>query len=88
VKSGVAFVAISPQARTTDSVRSGGQPTAIFVRESQPTSTNLTPQEPVLFDQVRDCFLLPSVQPAGQHTKHHLQRGGVNHEPELISRLA
>ena len=74
-----------PQGRTADSVRSGGQPTAIFVRETQPTSTKLTPQEPVLFDQVRDCLPLPAVQPAGQHTQHHLQRRGVDHEPELIS---
>ena len=77
-----------PQGRTADSVRSGGQPTAIVVRETQPTSAKLTPQEPVLFDQVRDGLPLPAVQPAGQHTQHHLQRRGVDHEPELISWLA
>jgi hypothetical protein len=74
-----------PQARTADLVRSGRQPTAIFVRETQPTSTKLTPQEPVLFDQVRDCLPLPAGQPAGQHTQYHLQRREVNHEPDLIS---
>ena len=77
-----------PQGRTADSVRSRRQPTAIVVRETQPTSTKLTPQEPVLFDQVRDCLPLPAVQPAGQHTEHHLQRREVDHELELISSLA
>ena len=42
-------------------------------------------QYAVLFDQVRDGLPLPAVQPAGQHTQHHLQRRGVDHEPELIS---
>ena len=74
-----------PQGRTANSVRSGRQPTAIFVRETQPTSTKLTPQEAVLFNQVRDCLPFPAGQPAGQHTQHHLQRRGVDHEPDLIS---
>ena len=43
-----------PQGRTANSVRSAGQPAAIVVRETQPTSTKLTPQEPVFFDQVRE----------------------------------
>jgi len=77
-----------PQGLTADSVCSRRQPTAVFVRETQPTSTKLTPQEPVLFDQVRDCLPLPAVQPAGQHTEHDLQRREVDHELELISRVA
>ena len=39
-----------PQGRTADSVRSGRQAAAIVVGETQPTPTELTPQEPVLFD--------------------------------------
>src|SRR5262245_52273096 len=35
-----------PQDRTADSVRSDSQPTAILVRETQPTPTKLTPQQP------------------------------------------
>ena len=42
-----------PKGRTADSVRSGGQPPAIVVREAQATSTKLTPQESIPFDQ--DC---------------------------------
>src|SRR5215470_15516939 len=68
-------------------MRSRGQPTPIRVGEPQPTSTKLTPQQPVLFDEVRDDIPLSAIQPAGQHHQHHLQRGEVDHEPELISRL-
>jgi len=32
------------------------------------------------------CLPLPAVQPAGEHAQHHLQHGGVDHKPELISR--
>jgi hypothetical protein len=77
-----------PQSRTADSERSGSQPTAIVVRDTQPTSTKLPPQEPVLFDQARDGVPLPAIQPAGQDTQHHVQRRGVDHEPELISRAS
>jgi hypothetical protein len=59
-----------PQRRTADSVRSRGEPTAIIVRETEPTFTKLTPQEPVLFNQVRDDLALPPLQPAGQYTQH------------------
>jgi hypothetical protein len=47
--------------------------------------TKLTPQESVFFDQVRDR-LPPPAQPTGQHAQHHLQRRGIDHKPELISR--
>src|SRR5262249_42297131 len=43
-----------PERRPADSVRSRGQPTTVIVRETETTSTKLTPQEPVLFNQVRD----------------------------------
>jgi hypothetical protein len=29
----------------------------------------------------------PVVEPASQHTQHHLQRHEIDHEPELISRF-
>jgi hypothetical protein len=67
-------------------VRSGGQSTAIVITEAQSLLPELAPQEPVLFDQVRDRLPLPAVQPAGEHAQHHLQRRGVDHGVELISR--
>jgi hypothetical protein len=74
-----------PQDRTADSVRSGSQPTAILVRETQPTPTNLMPQKPVLLDQIRDGLPFLAIQPAGQHTEYDLQRNGIDHWPELTS---
>jgi hypothetical protein len=59
-----------PQGRTADPVRAGGEPTTIVVREAQPTSAQLLPQEPVLFDQVRDRLAFAAVQPVRQHTQH------------------
>jgi len=36
--------------------------------------------------EARDPLPLPAIQPAGEHIQHHLQRRGVDHEPELTSR--
>jgi signal transduction histidine kinase len=66
-------------------MRTGSQPTAVVIRQAQSPRTELTTEEPVLFDEVGDRLALPAVQPAGQHAQRHLQRHGVDHEPELRS---
>jgi hypothetical protein len=71
------------QGSAAHAVHPRGEPSAVVVGETQWTSKKLTPQKPVLFDQVRECLPLPAVQPAGQHTEHHLQRHGVDHERSL-----
>jgi len=76
-----------PQDRTPDLVTSRGQPAAIVIGQPQPPIPKLTPQKPILFDQVRDGLPLAAIQPSGQHHQHDLQRGGVDHEPDLISWL-
>src|SRR5262245_54166844 len=64
-----------------------GQPTAIIIRETQPASTKLTPQKPILFDQVPDGLPLRVVQQpvntistifnaAGSITSRSLYHGG------------
>jgi hypothetical protein len=45
------------------------------------------PQEPILFDEVRDRLALPAVEPANEHAQHDLQCGWVDHEAELKSQL-
>jgi len=40
---------------------------AIVVRKTQATATKLTPQESILFDQVRDRLALATVEPAREH---------------------
>ena len=84
--SGVAIVAISRKAVTAHLVRPRSEPSAIVVGETQSPGPKLAPQELVLFDQVRNRLPLPAVEPAGQHAQHHLQRRGVDHETDLISR--
>jgi hypothetical protein len=57
------------QSQETSSARASlsvGQPTAIIVGETQATSTKLTPQEPVLFDQVHEGC--PAGDPASRST--------------------
>jgi transposase InsO family protein len=51
-------------------------------------TTQLTPHQPVLFNEARDSRALPRVQPAGQRTQDDLQRSEVKHEAQLISRRA
>jgi hypothetical protein len=73
------------QGRTAHTVRPCSQPSTIVVGETRSARPKLTPQEPVLFDQVRDRFPLSAVQPAGEHAQHHLERRGVDHGAELTS---
>jgi hypothetical protein len=75
-----------PQGRAAHPVCPRRQPSAIVVGQTQPTPAKLATQEPVFFDEVGDRPLLPALQPASQHRQDHLQRCGVDHEPELISR--
>jgi hypothetical protein len=77
-----------PQGCAAETVRSGGQPPAIVIRETQPRSTELTPQQAVLLNEVRDGLALLPIQPAGQCTQHDLQRSDVDHEAQLTSRVA
>src|SRR2546425_5806582 len=43
-------------------------------------SAELSPQQAVLFDEIRKCRPLAALQPAGQRHQHHLERGVVDHE--------
>src|SRR5438105_9338411 len=52
----------------------------------QATIPELSTQESIFFDEVRDGLSLPPSQPANEHAQHYLQRGGVDHGAELISR--
>ena len=77
-----------PQGRTAHAVRPRSQPSTIVVGETRSAGPKLTPQEPVLFDQVRDRLPLSAVQPAGEHAQHHLKRRGIDHGAELTSRAS
>jgi hypothetical protein len=62
------------------------QSAAIVIRQMQATIPKLSTQESMFFDEVRDGLSLPPSQPANEHAQHYLQRGGVDHGAELISR--
>jgi hypothetical protein len=47
--------------RAAEAVRPCGQPPPLVVRQTESSATQLPPQEPVLFDQVRDRLALPPV---------------------------
>ena len=62
------------------------QSAAIVIRQMQATIPKRSTQESIFFDEVRDGLSLPPSQPANEHAQHYLQRGGVEHGAELISR--
>jgi hypothetical protein len=62
------------------------QSAAIVIRQMQATIPKLSTQESIFFDKVRDGLSLPPSQPANEHAQHYLQRDGVDHGTELISR--
>jgi hypothetical protein len=53
------------QCRATDAVRASCQPASIRVREPESTLADLTTQEPVLLNQIRNRVTLPALEPAG-----------------------
>ena len=84
--SGVANRGDFLQNRSAHPVRPRSQPSAIVVGEMLSPGPKLAPQEPVLFNQIRHRLPLTTIQSANQHVQHHLERRGVDHEPEPISR--
>ena len=69
-----------PQGRAARPVRASRQPASIGIREPEPTPAQLSPDEPVLLDQVCNCLPLPAIKPAGQRPEHHLHRHDVDHD--------
>jgi hypothetical protein len=72
--------------RTAYAVGPSRQSAAIVIRQMQATIPKLSTQESIFVDQVRDGLSLPPSQPANEHAQHYLQRDGVDHGIELISR--
>jgi hypothetical protein len=63
-----------------------GQSSPIGIGQPETSSPDLSPKKPIFFDQVGDHFSVLAVQPIREDQKHHLERGGVDHERELKSR--
>ena len=67
------------------SVGSGSEAPTVRIREPESTPAELSTQELVLFDKVRDRLPFRAFQPAGQSHQEQLHGGEVEHEAELIS---
>jgi hypothetical protein len=65
-----------------------GQPPPIVIRQAQASFARLPPEEPVLFDEIRERLPLPAIQPPGQDEQQQPESRGVVHEREVISRTA
>jgi hypothetical protein len=74
--SGVTIVAIS-------SVCASRELVPVVVRQAQASSTQLTPQHPILFHQIRQGIALPTIQPAGKNEDDQLQGRPVEHRRSL-----
>ena len=57
-----------------------------WLNESFPPLANLIKAGAFRLEEfaVRDGLPLPAVEPAGQHTEHHLPRHGVDHKRSLF----
>ena len=51
----------------------------------QPPSTELAPEEAILFDQIGERLAFPAIQPTGDAEEQGPKHGQVDHERELIS---
>jgi hypothetical protein len=60
-----------------------GESLPVVIGESKAPPTHLPPQDPILFDQVRQHFPFTAVQPAGDCEEQQSETRHVNHEPEL-----
>ena len=71
-----------PDRRTLDQFA----PKTLMIAFAVRTIPKLSTRESIFFDEVHDGLSLPPSQPANEHAQHCLQRGGVDHGAELISR--
>jgi hypothetical protein len=56
------------------------------LREPQTPLTDLPPKDAILFDQIRERFPLPAIEPTGDGQEQEPKHRQVDHERQLISR--
>jgi hypothetical protein len=75
------------QRLTTQSIGPHGKLPSVVIGEPEAPPTQLLPQDPILFDQVRQHLSLTPVQPPGDREQQHLDGRDVDHVWELTARL-
>ena len=70
------------------SKRQRGKLPAVVIGQAQATPTQLPPQHPILFDQVREYLPLLTVEPARNVQEQHAESRDVDHGQELTALLS
>ena len=73
------------QRRTAQSIGPRGKFPSIVIGEPEAPPTHLLPQDPILFDQIRQHLPLPPVQSGGNSEQQHLEGRDVDRVRELTS---
>jgi len=76
------------QGGSTQPKRAYGEPPPVVVRQPQAPPADLSPQNAILFNKIRERFTLAAIQPACDGEKQQLEDRNVDHERRLISRSA
>ena len=61
------------------------EPAAVIVSKPQAPSTELPPEEAILFDQIGERLSFPAIQPTGDAEEQDPKHRHVDHKRELIS---
>ena len=83
--SGVTIVATLRSTCPAQPVRPRAQLPPVVIGQAQAPPTQLPPQHPILFDQVRQHLPLLAVQPARDGQEQHAESGDVDHGQELTA---
>ena len=83
--SGVTIVATLRSTCPAQPVRPRAQLPPVVIGQAQAPPTQLPPQHPILFDQVRQYLPLLAVQPADNTQEQHAESRDVDHGQELTS---
>jgi hypothetical protein len=73
------------QGSPPEPVRAHCEPPPVIVSKPQAPSTELPPEEAILFDQIGERLPFPAIQRTGDTQEQEPKRGHVDHRRELIS---
>ena len=72
-----------PEGTSAQPVCPSRESAPVVVGQAQASSTQLTPQHPILFQQIREGIALPTIQPAGKNEDEQLKGRRVEHRRSL-----
>src|SRR5947209_7478651 len=81
--SGVTIVATWRKACRPNRNARDGEASSVVICQTQASPTQLRSQDAILFNQVRECLALLTIQPADQDCEPHLESRHVDHDASL-----